>query len=122
MMNKPMIMVVDDDPDILEITSNFLEEAGYIVTTGRDVTALFAIEKNPPSILVIDNWLEGKTGHDICWQLKQDQRTAAIPVILISATAKLYETAHRCGADDFISKPFELKELLEKVERHLKKD
>jgi len=63
-------------------------------------------------LLLIDNWLQGKSGHDICFQLKNDSRTIAIPVVLISATAKLDETAQRCGADDFICKPFDIDDLL----------
>lgn len=116
-MYTPEIMVVDDDPDILDILRTVLEDAGYRVRSGKDVTALYEIEKNPPALLLIDNWLEGKTGHDICWQLKQDTRTKAIPVILISATARLDETARRCGADGYICKPFDLDELLATVKK-----
>lgn len=75
---------------------------------------------NPPDLLLIDNWLGGKTGHDICWQLKSDSRTKAIPVMLISATSKLDEMAQRCGANDYICKPFDLDNLLTKVEKSIK--
>lgn len=119
MISAPTILVIDDDEDILYVITTILKDAGYQVTTGKDVTAVYEIEKNPPNLLLIDNWLEGKTGHDICWQLKSDPRTKAIPVILISATSKLDETAQRCGADDYICKPFDLDKLLEKVKVHI---
>ncbi|TSJ41001.1 response regulator [Mucilaginibacter corticis] len=109
------ILVIDDDEDVRLILSDILRQAGYQVKTGKDVTAVYEIEKDPPALLLIDNWLEGKTGHDICWQLKQDPRTQNIPVILISATTKLDETARRCGADDYICKPFDLVDLVNKV-------
>ena len=57
----------------------------------------------------------GKTGHDICYQLKQNPATSFIPVILISGTMNLAETAQRCGADGFICKPFDVDELLRQV-------
>lgn len=114
------ILVIDDEEDVVQILRTILTEAGYPVVTGRDVTAVYEIEKDPPALLLIDNWLSGgKTGHDICLQLKQDARTSGIPVILISATQKLDETARRCGADDFICKPFELEELLVKVRKFI---
>src|ERR1700750_3525850 len=103
-MPAPEILVVDDDPDTVEIIRMVLIQAGFQVRTGSDVTALYAIEKQPPALLLIDNWLEGKTGHDICYQLKQNPATSHIPVLLISATANLEETARRCGADGFICK------------------
>ncbi|TSJ41060.1 response regulator [Mucilaginibacter corticis] len=114
-MAAATILVIDDDVDVLIILRTILNEAGYQVKTGKDVTAVYEIEKDPPALLLIDNWLEGKTGHDICWQLKNDPRTRSIPVILISATTKLDETARRCGADDYICKPFDLAEVLRKV-------
>jgi DNA-binding response OmpR family regulator len=105
----------------LEIITAILTGAGYQVIAGKDVTAVYAIEKEPPALLLIDNWLSGnKTGHDICYQLKQNPATSQIPVILISGTMNLEETATRCGANSFICKPFDLEDLLKKVSAHLK--
>lgn len=119
-MSKFTIMVIEDDADILEVIRTLLTQAGYEVVTGSDVTALYAIEKHPPDLLLIDNWLSGdKTGHDICYQLKQNPATTAIPVILISGTRNLQDTAERCGADGFIAKPFQADELLRQVKTRL---
>ncbi|MFD0751891.1 PleD family two-component system response regulator [Mucilaginibacter calamicampi] len=115
-MKKGTILLIDDDPDILSGITIILQEAGYVVRQGHDVTAVFEIEKDPPDLLLIDNWLEGKTGRDICYQLKTGPKTQHIPVILISATRNLAETAASCLADDYIDKPFEIEELLSKVE------
>lgn len=114
-MNPPTILIIDDDEAILSLLKAILTDAGYNVITGRDVTSVYEIEKAPPALLLIDNWLEGKSGHDICWQLKNDPRTASIPVVLISATANLDETAERCRADSFICKPFDVDDLLNMV-------
>jgi CheY-like chemotaxis protein len=120
-MSKSTIMVIEDDADTLDIITTILVGAGFLVTSGKDVTAVYAIEKEPPALLLIDNWLSGpKTGHDICYQLKQNPATSFIPVILISGTLNLEETAQRCGADGFICKPFDLNELLQQVKTYFK--
>jgi len=113
-------MVIDDDTAILDIITTVLTDAGYRVIAGKDITTLYAIEKQPPALLLIDNWLSGdKTGHDICYQLKQNPATTGIPVLLISATADLENTALRCRADGFIVKPFDVDELVARVRKHL---
>ena len=115
-MSKSTIMVIDDDADTLDIITTILVDAGYQVTAGKDLTLLYDIEKQPPALLLIDNWLSGdKTGHDLCYQLKQHPTTSSIPVILISGTINLEDTAQSCGADGFICKPFDMDELLRLV-------
>lgn len=91
-------MVIEDDADTLEVITTVLTGVGYQVLTGKDVTAVYAIEKDPPALLLIDNWLSGdKTGHDICYQLKQNPATSLIPVILISGTINLKELPSAAG-------------------------
>ena len=120
-MLKSTVFVIEDDADTLEIIATALTEAGYEVSAGKDITMLYGIEKQPPGLLLMDNWLSGdKTGHDICYQLKQNPATASIPVILISGTRNLEATAERCGADGFICKPFDIPELLKTVATHIK--
>ena len=119
-MSKLTVMIVDDDADTLDVITTLLTDAGYEVVAGKDITTLYAIEKEPPALLLIDNWLSGdKTGHDICYQLKQNPATAGIPVLLISATANLADTAERCQADGFICKPFDVDELLGQVKAYM---
>jgi CheY-like chemotaxis protein len=120
-MSKATIMVIEDDAEQLDILTTVLTSAGYLVTSGIDVTAVYAIEKHPPALLRIDNWLSGgKTGHDVCYQLKQNPATASIPVILISATVNLANTAQRCQATSYIIKPFDIDDLLSQVGKHLR--
>lgn len=109
------ILIVEDDKDILEMLSATLQAEGYQVRTGHDVTALYEIEKDPPALILLDNWLDGKTGHDICVNLKSSPKTRQIPVALISATLNLERTAESCGADGFLKKPFELDDLIRLV-------
>jgi DNA-binding response OmpR family regulator len=115
------MMIIDDDTDTLDIITAVLKGAGYQVVAGKDITTLYAIEKEPPALLLINNWLSGgKTGHDVCYQLKQNPATAAIPVILISATVNLANTAQRCQANSYIIKPFDIDDLLSQVGKHLR--
>jgi CheY-like chemotaxis protein len=109
------IMIIDDDEEIRQLIANILTDAGYQVQTGVGVTDLYEVEKAPPALILIDHWLDGKTGRDICYQLKTNPKTDDIPVVLISATANLEQTAQSCRADGFIHKPFEVADLLEKV-------
>jgi DNA-binding response OmpR family regulator len=109
------VMIIDDDWEIRQLISEILTNAGYKVQTGVGVTDLYEVEKAPPSLILIDHWLDGKTGRDICYQLKTNHLTDKIPVVLISATTNLEETAKSCRADGFIQKPFEVDDLLEKV-------
>ena len=120
MISKRTIMVIEDDAEVLDLITTILQDAGYQVTGGKDITTLYGVEKEPPALLLLDNWLSGdKTGHDICYQLKQNPATANIPVLLISGTTNLAETAERCQADGFIRKPFEVDELLKQIKAYL---
>lgn len=110
------VMIIEDDSEILQVMRLILEQAGYQVRAGKDVHDLYEIEKNPPDLLLVDNWLDGKTGHDICYHLKTAPKTSSLKVMLVSATANLARTAESCKADDYLAKPFELEELLEKVD------
>ncbi|MBL4675574.1 MAG: response regulator [Mucilaginibacter sp.] len=116
-MADKTVMIIDDDADTREVLKLILQMEGYTVRIGKDVTDLYEIEKNPPGLILLDNWLDGKTGHDICFQLKITPKTAAIPVVLISASLNLGRTAESCRADGFICKPFDNDDLLQTVAR-----
>lgn len=118
-MAKQTIMIIDDEEEILAIVSTMLKDAGYLVRIGRDVTDLYEIEKNPPDLLLVDNWLVGKTGHDICYHLKTTPKTSKLKVLLFSATANLEKTAESCMADGYIAKPFDVQDMLSTIMLHL---
>jgi DNA-binding response OmpR family regulator len=115
------VMIIDDDLEIRQLIADILSNAGYNVQTGVGVTDLYEIEKAPPALILIDHWLNGKTGRDICYQLKTNPLTDDIPVVLISATSNLEQTALSCHADGFIQKPFDVDYLLETVEAIIEK-
>lgn len=110
------IIIVDDDLDILEAISLMLEDAGYMVRTTSKGDFIEHLGANDlPDVIILDMLLSGSDGRDIARQLKAQERTKHIPIIMLSAHPKAEQEAQLSGADDFLPKPFEMDELLEKV-------
>lgn len=120
MKNKPKILVVEDDIDILSVISMSLKDEGYEVegTLNGDET-ITRTEKFKPDLVIMDIYLSGTNGKEICKKLKTGQKTKNIPVILISAGTQLRSTVKECGADGFLSKPFDNADLLYGVNNFL---
>lgn len=112
------IMIADDDPAILDSVGLLLEFEGYEVQTTPDATSLLTMETGFPDLLLLDIWMSGTDGRDICKYLKKQQLTSNIPIVLISASREIERSAMEAGANDFLAKPFELKDLLKKIEQH----
>jgi CheY-like chemotaxis protein len=115
------ILVADDDPAILDALKMMLELEGYEVDTTVDGETIYKMEKEYPDLLLLDIWMSGQDGREICKYLKNNPYTNKISVILISASRDIKQSAIDAGADDFIAKPFQMKELLDKVATYAKK-
>jgi DNA-binding response OmpR family regulator len=118
-MNKH-ILVVDDEMEILDFVQPFLNEEGYDVrttTSGSIVVQHVALDQ--VDLILLDILLQGRDGRVICRQLKANERTKHIPVILFSAQVSREHALHESLADDFIGKPFDLSELIEVIQKHL---
>jgi signal transduction histidine kinase len=116
------ILIVDDVPDNIRFLSNFLSEQGYQVrkaTNGK--MALRAINTLTPDLILLDKNLPDMNGYEICCQLKQDQLTAIIPIIFLSAGNEAIDKvkAFQLGAADYITKPFYLEEVLVRIQTQL---
>ena len=110
------ILVVDDEPDILEFLQELLELEGYSVTTTKKSDYLETLSNGEmPDLILLDVFLSGKDGRDIVKHLKSQQETRHIPVLMFSAHPSAEETALAAGADAFVAKPFEIDELLAKI-------
>jgi CheY-like chemotaxis protein len=116
---KKSILVVDDSEAILDVVKLALEMADSEVSTSLTGVCFQHMERNLPDLILLDVLLSGEDGGEICQRLKSDEQTRHIPVILLSAHAGLRETAERCGANDFLAKPFHLTELREIVKKYL---
>jgi DNA-binding response OmpR family regulator len=117
--SQKKILIADDDAAILEVLTLFLEEVGYEVETTNDGLTPQVFEHGYPDMLLLDIWMSGWNGRDICRFLKSQEETRHLPILLISANRETERIAREAGADDFIAKPFDLDELLEKIERLL---
>jgi len=115
------ILVVDDNTDILQIVKIILENNGFeVVVTPNGEETLLKTETFHPQLILMDVFLSsGIDGREICKTLKANSETKDIPVILFSAQVKMEDGFKSWGADDFIAKPFEVKELINKIKSHL---
>lgn len=117
MSKSKNVMLIDDDPGILDAISIMLEYEGYNVRSITNDSDLMKMDTDLPDIILLDIWMSGIDGRAICKHLKQNPATAKLPVVLISASRDIEISAMQAGADDFLAKPFEMNDLLQKIER-----
>ncbi len=117
-------LIAEDDRDIRELVVTKLTGAGFrVIAVADGVTALNVIREQRPDIALLDVMMPGSSGLDVIGKLRTDERTAAIPVILLSAKSQDFdvETGLASGAADYIVKPFSPRELVERVEAVLRR-
>jgi DNA-binding response OmpR family regulator len=115
---RKKILVVEDDPDMVELVSFNLKKAGFLVGTAKDgIEALKKARSMRPDLILLDLLLPELDGYAVCETLHRNPGTASIPIIIISAVSShLARLAGlEAGAVDFLRKPFELSDLLERV-------
>lgn len=117
--NMKRIIVVDDDPAILDSIDLILTRAGYIVTAYTNAYPLLNGQYELPDIFILDKQLPGLNGLDVCRFLKAQQSTGEIPVVMISASLNINLTAKEAGANNFLEKPFRMTELLTMVRKYV---
>jgi DNA-binding response OmpR family regulator len=123
-VKKPLLFAVDDEADILELIAIHTRKAGFhIKTFSRAEPLLKALTGEIPDLIILDLMLPDLDGLDICKRLKKDERTAAIPILIL--TAKGDETdvvlGLELGADDYMVKPFSPKELVARIHAVLRR-
>lgn len=110
------ILVVDDDPSILDAMEVALNLQGYIVEgTSKGEETFAKIDSFAPDLVLMDVYLSGMDGRDICKKIKSDDKTKEIPVVIFSADKSMKQVFKECHADDFIGKPFKMDEMYEKI-------
>ena len=117
-MSDELILVVEDDADIQELLEYTLLQAGYRVdVTDRGEEALEIVREHSPSLIVLDLMLPGLDGLEVCRQLKEDEATQSLPVIILTAKGSEEDViaGFDVGADDYITKPFSPKVLAARV-------
>jgi DNA-binding response OmpR family regulator len=118
MNDKPYILVVEDDPDISFMLKLMLERKGFTaILAANEVDIAESMSNNTVDLVILDMLLSGIDGTDICKKLKQEHQTSHIPVVMVSAHPNAKETSLAAGANDFISKPFDMGDLILRVNR-----
>ena len=121
MNNQPKkIHIVDDNPAILDSLEILLNMEGYEVKKfekGSELLNNLKLNQSMPDTVLMDMWINGEDGRDFCRLIKEDDSLKSIPVLIMSASRGLSNSAFENGADDFIPKRFELEEILEKIYR-----
>lgn len=116
------ILIVDDEPDLLKIIVYRLRKMGYEISTvvnGREALDLLNIKI--PDLILLDVLLPIISGYEVCRRIKSDLKLSRIPVVLLTACniRDVLKKAEEIGADDYLSKPFESKELLDKIRKFI---
>ena len=121
MERRPRVMIVEDDPTVRSVVGDYLRSGGYAVSSFSDgAQARDALQRDLPDLLLVDRMLPGVSGDDLCREVR---RRSDIPVIMLTA---LGAVDHRIsglerGADDYLAKPFSMKELQLRVAAQLRR-
>ncbi len=114
-MNRPLVLVVDDDPDILDAICDILEAEGYRVSRARHgVEALAAIDEERPAVILLDLMMPVMDGVAFARALRERPRDAQVPILVISADGNPARAAS-VGAQGYLAKPFDIEVLLTSV-------
>lgn len=116
------VLVVDDEPFLVETVCFALEKAGYECLTAADgEEALRAVAERRPDLILLDLMLPKLNGFKVCRQLKSDPGTGAIPIVMLTARTQERDRilGRETGADEYVTKPFEIDDLLEVVARRV---
>lgn len=122
MEKKVRILLVDDEPDLVQMVSVRLSASGYEVVPAYDgQQALDQVKQVKPDLIILDLMLPKLDGYKVCRLLKFDERTKGIPVLIFTARAQVEDVtlATECGADAYLTKPFEARALLGKIQELL---
>lgn len=117
-MAKSKVLIIDDEPDIIETLTYMLQARNYEIISASDgIEGLLKAKSESPDIILLDIMMPGMDGYEVCSKLKKDNSVKNIPVIMLTAKgdAEAVIKAHRLGANDYIVKPFNLPTLLNKL-------
>ncbi len=118
-MEKPCVLMVDDDPKILKFVTANLEIRGYEVITAEDgEAALEVMDRTTPNLVILDLLMPGISGSDVCRHIR---KTSDVPIIILTAMGESNTRTEilALGANDFLIKPFDIRDLLNRVQSTL---
>ncbi|MDO3624655.1 response regulator transcription factor [Mucilaginibacter sp. BT774] len=112
------VLLLDNDEGVLDVMQEALNYEGFKVKTIGETDNIFeVIDSFDPDLIILDYILSGINGGEICHQIKANPKTTDLPVIIISAYPRVIQSLGYYGCDDFISKPFDLDDISERIKR-----
>lgn len=120
-MLKTRILLVDDDPNIRQLVNLYLEKEGFeVVMADRGDTAVKLFRQSPPNLMLLDLMLPGMDGWEVCREVR---KTSNLPIIMLTAKDETFDKVLglELGADDYIVKPFDMKELVARIKAVLRR-
>ena len=121
-VSKRRILVVDDDPDIVETVEFFFSSSDYQVFMAKNgKEALEQVETKKPDLVLLDMMMPEMDGLEACRRLKGNPKTNHLPIIMLTAQGKKQDVVNalKAGANDYVIKPFNLQDLFERIEKIL---
>ncbi len=114
------ILIIEDEPAIVELTTLALRDAGYAVYSAVDPDKIYHYVKSVlPDLILLDINLWGLNGKIVCEYIKSYEGLKQIPILVMSASSNIEKITAECGADGSIKKPFDLEDLISTVARYL---
>jgi len=116
---KKKVLIIENDRDIRDLVEYILEEEGFDALSMPEPERLTQILEFEPDLILIDEFVNNKPGHRLCLKIKQAEDLDTIPVIVLSTATEIELIATECKANDYLRKPFDVKEMIDKVIRVL---
>ena len=122
-MDKKKILVIDDEPDLINVVKTRLEASGYeVISAGNGLEGLKRADQKNPDLILLDIKMAQMDGYTMLRKLKHAKKTESIPVIILTGYAKMKDMFDLEGATDYVVKPFDGQDLLLRISRALKKE
>jgi DNA-binding response OmpR family regulator len=116
---KKKVLIIENDRDIRDLVEYILEEEGFSALSMPEPERLTVILEFGPDVILIDEFVNSKPGHRLCLKIKQSEQLDNIPVIVLSTSPDIELIVTECKANDYIKKPFDVQEMIDKVVRVL---
>ena len=118
---KRKVLIIENDQEIRDIIAWILEEEGFVTLCSPEPENLKHIVPFGPDVILIDEFINRKPGHRLCLKIKQEDELKHIPVIILSTADNIELIATECSANEYVRKPFDIHEMVEKVVRVIDK-
>jgi DNA-binding response OmpR family regulator len=118
---RKKIIIIEDDPDVSRLTEFILRDDYDVISCEDGREGIEKVKEEKPDLILLDIYMAGLSGFEVCRALKEEPDTALIPIIILTAGAQKHEVSkgYASGADDYIIKPFEPEELIKRMEKLL---